>query len=84
MVKHAHSTDDATLDLLKFLGRRIERTHALLAVGYRDDEVCPTHALRRVLGELPQAQRTPLAEPRPALQRGVSRCGTGMRALSSA
>ena len=68
MVKHAHSADDATLDLLKFLGRRIERTHAL----------------RRVLGELPQAQRTPLAVPRPALRRGVSRCGTRMRALSSA
>ncbi|GMV57036.1 MAG: hypothetical protein AMXMBFR72_01570 [Betaproteobacteria bacterium] len=58
VIEDAHWADDATLDLLKFLGRRIERTHALLAVSFRDDEVSASHPLRRVLGELPAAAVT--------------------------
>lgn len=60
----AHWADDATLDLLKFLGRRIDRTHAVLAISYRDDEVGMSHPLRRVLGELPPAHRTLIEVPR--------------------
>ncbi len=55
VVEDAHWADEATLDLLKFLGRRIAATRALLAVTYRDDEVGPAHPLRLVLGELPRA-----------------------------
>jgi tetratricopeptide (TPR) repeat protein len=50
-----HWADEATLDLLKYLGRRIHGTHALLAVTYRDDEVGPRHPLRFVIGDLPRA-----------------------------
>jgi ATP/maltotriose-dependent transcriptional regulator MalT len=50
-----HWADEATLDLLKYLGRRIHRTHAMLAVTYRDDEVGPRHPLRYVIGDLPRA-----------------------------
>jgi DNA-binding CsgD family transcriptional regulator/tetratricopeptide (TPR) repeat protein len=50
-----HWADEATLDLLKFLGRRIHRIHALLAVTYRDDEVDLQHPLRAVIGDLPRA-----------------------------
>jgi DNA-binding CsgD family transcriptional regulator len=50
-----HWADEATLDLLKYLGRRIHRTQALLAVTYRDDEVGPRHPLRFVIGDLPRA-----------------------------
>jgi DNA-binding CsgD family transcriptional regulator len=50
-----HWADEATLDLLKFLGRRIHRTHAMLAITYRDDEVGPRHPLRFVIGDLPRA-----------------------------
>jgi DNA-binding CsgD family transcriptional regulator/tetratricopeptide (TPR) repeat protein len=50
-----HWADEATLDLLKFLGRRIQRTHAMLAVTYRDEEVGPRHPLRSVIGDLPRA-----------------------------
>ncbi len=64
VVEDAHWADDATLDWLKYLGRRIERTHALLAISYRDDEVTATHPLRRVLGELPPAARAHLPLPR--------------------
>ena len=56
-----HWVDEATLDLLAYLGRRIDRTRTLLILTYRDDEVGPTHPLRRVLGALPGAARIGLA-----------------------
>ncbi len=53
VIEDVHWADEATLDLIKFLGRRIQRTKALLALTYRDDEVGPRHPLRSILGELP-------------------------------
>jgi predicted ATPase/DNA-binding CsgD family transcriptional regulator len=50
-----HWADDATLDLLRFLGRRIGAARALLIATYRDDEVGPRHPLRIVLGDLATA-----------------------------
>jgi DNA-binding CsgD family transcriptional regulator/tetratricopeptide (TPR) repeat protein len=55
VIEDAHWADEATLDLLKFLGRRLASTHTLLVVTYRDDEVGSTHPLRLVLGDLPRA-----------------------------
>ena len=54
VVEDAHWADDATLDLLLFLARRITGVPALLVVTYRDDEVGEEHPLRTVLGRLPQ------------------------------
>src|SRR4051794_16049919 len=45
-----HWADEATLDLVKFLGRRIHRTRSMLVISYRDDEVAGRHALRFVIG----------------------------------
>ena len=50
-----HWADEATLDLLKYLGRRIQRVHAMLVVSYRDDEIGPRHPLRFVMGDLPRS-----------------------------
>jgi DNA-binding CsgD family transcriptional regulator/tetratricopeptide (TPR) repeat protein len=50
-----HWADEATLDLLKFLGRRIHRTRSMIAVSYRADEVGPRHPLRMVMGDLPRS-----------------------------
>ena len=50
-----HWADEATLDLLKFLCRRINRTNSMIVVSYRDDEVGPRHPLRAVIGDLPRA-----------------------------
>jgi len=50
-----HWADEATLDLLKYLGRRIQRVRALLVVSYRDDEIGPRHPLRFVMGDLPRS-----------------------------
>jgi DNA-binding CsgD family transcriptional regulator/tetratricopeptide (TPR) repeat protein len=49
-----HWADEATLDLLKYLARRIQRARAMLVVSYRDDEVGPRHPLRFVIGDLPR------------------------------
>jgi len=54
VVEDAHWADEATLDLLVFLGRRLERTPTMLLVTYRDDELGVDHPLRGVLGALPQ------------------------------
>lgn len=64
VIEDVHWADDATLDLLKFLGRRIDRAPCLLAISYRDDELTPTHPLRRVLGELPRSLVTRVSLPR--------------------
>jgi len=45
--------DEATLDFLKYLGRRVHQVPVMLLVTYRDDELSREHPLRRVLGELP-------------------------------
>jgi len=58
VVEDAHWADEATLDLIKFLGRRIARVPALLILTYRDDEVGAVHPLRSVLGELPRETTT--------------------------
>ena len=47
-----HWADDATLDALRFVGRRIDSTHALVVGTYRDDEVGRQHPLRVVVGDL--------------------------------
>jgi DNA-binding CsgD family transcriptional regulator/tetratricopeptide (TPR) repeat protein len=45
-----HWADEATLDLLQYVGRRIDRTAAVLVVTWRDDQVDLDHAIHRVLG----------------------------------
>ena len=50
-----HWADEATLDVLGLLGRRIESFPALLVATYRD-ELDRAHPLRVVLGELPSGR----------------------------
>ncbi|WP_420629971.1 ATP-binding protein [Candidatus Leptofilum sp.] len=47
-----HWADEATLDLLKYLGRRMQYTCSLLIATYRDDELGAQHPLRSLLGDL--------------------------------
>jgi len=44
--------DEATLDVVKLLARRVESVPALVVATYRDDELDRVHPLRRVLGAL--------------------------------
>jgi DNA-binding NarL/FixJ family response regulator len=55
VLEDLHWGDEATLDVLRLLGRRIEALQALVLVTYRDDELGRAHPLRVVLGELPRA-----------------------------
>ena len=52
VVEDIHWADEATLDLLLFLGRRLRTASALLICTYRDDALPASDPLRRVLGEL--------------------------------
>jgi len=52
VIEDIHWADEATLDLLKYLGRRIPQTRALLVLSYRDDEVEGHPPLRILLGDL--------------------------------
>lgn len=58
VIEDVHWADEATLDLLKFLGRRIDHARGLLVVSFRDDELGPAHPLRAVIGDLPPRAMT--------------------------
>ncbi|KQV09504.1 AAA family ATPase [Devosia sp. Root105] len=53
-----HWADNATLDLVKYLGRRIGLLRAMVVLTARSDEIGPTHPLSYVLGDLPAAAVT--------------------------
>jgi DNA-binding CsgD family transcriptional regulator len=54
VLEDVHWADEATLDVLRLVGRRVESVPALVLASYRDDELDRSHLLRVVLGELPQ------------------------------
>ncbi|WP_165271755.1 ATP-binding protein [Pelagerythrobacter rhizovicinus] len=58
-----HWADHATLDLLKFLGRRVATMKALIVMSFRDDELEARHPLLQVVGDFPSPHtfRVPLA-----------------------
>ncbi|HSS59361.1 MAG TPA: AAA family ATPase, partial [Solirubrobacteraceae bacterium] len=71
VLEDLHWADEATLDVLRLLARRIEGLPALVLVTYRDDELDARHPLRIVLGELPSGSAARLALP-PLSAQGVA------------
>jgi predicted ATPase len=53
VIEDLHWADDATLDFVRFLGRRIVNTHILLLVTARNDRSEAQMRVRRALGEIP-------------------------------
>ncbi|WP_166352705.1 ATP-binding protein [Phytoactinopolyspora limicola] len=53
VVEDAQWADEATLDAIRFLGRRIGQVHTMLVVTFRDDEVPADHPLRLAVGSIP-------------------------------
>ncbi|WP_258607652.1 helix-turn-helix transcriptional regulator [Mesorhizobium sp. AR10] len=53
VIEDLHWADDATLDFVRFLGRRIVNTHILLLVTARNDRSDAQMRVRRALGEIP-------------------------------
>ena len=58
VVEDVHWADEATLDVLRILARRIAAVPALVVLTYRDDELDRRHPLRSLLGELAPARRS--------------------------
>jgi class 3 adenylate cyclase len=50
VLEDLHWADEATLDVIALLGRKIETVHGLAVLTYRDDELDRRHPLRIVLG----------------------------------
>jgi DNA-binding CsgD family transcriptional regulator/tetratricopeptide (TPR) repeat protein len=60
VLEDVHWADEATLDALRLLARRVGHAPLLVLATYRDDELDRVHPLRIVLGELatrPQVER---------------------------
>jgi DNA-binding CsgD family transcriptional regulator len=58
VLEDVHSADDATLDVLRLLGRRVNSLPAVVLVSYRQTELSRFHPLRQVLGELGSERTT--------------------------
>jgi DNA-binding CsgD family transcriptional regulator len=52
VIEDIHWADGATLDLLRFLARRVDSLPLLLLVSYRDDELGEQHPLSAALGDV--------------------------------
>jgi predicted ATPase len=52
VIEDAHWADEATLDVLRLLVRRIATARLMIVVSYRDEAVDARHPLRVMLGEL--------------------------------
>jgi len=52
VIEDVHWADEASLDVLRVLGRRVDGVAGLVVATYRDDEAQGDHPLRTVLGEL--------------------------------
>jgi len=64
VLEDLHWADEATLDVLGLLGRRVGQLRVVVVATYRSDELARTHPLRIVLGDLtsaPAVQRVRLA-----------------------
>jgi DNA-binding CsgD family transcriptional regulator len=60
VIEDAHWADGATLDVLRYLGTRVQALPTVLLVTYRDDSLARDHPLRGLLGVLGSAAATRL------------------------
>jgi DNA-binding CsgD family transcriptional regulator/Tfp pilus assembly protein PilF len=70
-VDDVHWADEATLDLLRFLGRRLDGLTLLIVATYRTEEVTGSHPLTVVLGDLAAAAGVTRLELSPLSVAGV-------------
>jgi DNA-binding CsgD family transcriptional regulator/tetratricopeptide (TPR) repeat protein len=89
VVEDVHWVDDATLDVLRHLTRRIEGVPAVLVLTFRADEVGPAHPLGALLGDLGSVpvrriQLPPLSASAVAhLARGTGQDGAALHDLTA-
>ncbi len=63
IIDDIHWADEATLDFIKFLARRISQLRCLFLLTYRDNEIHLRHPLRNVLGQLTPGSFTKMELP---------------------
>ena len=52
IIEDVHWADDSTLDMIRFLGRRIAESNGLVICTYRDEEVGSGHPVAVIMGQL--------------------------------
>jgi len=60
VLEDLHWADEATLDVVRLVGRRVDSVPVLLTASYRGEQLHRAHPLRIVLGELPSTSVTRL------------------------
>src|SRR5215216_2461265 len=63
VLEDVHWADEATLDVLRLLARRVETVPALIVASYRDDELDRAQPLRILLGELARSRTVRRLKP---------------------
>ncbi|HEY3739042.1 MAG TPA: AAA family ATPase, partial [Bryobacteraceae bacterium] len=74
-----HWADEATIDLVEFLGRRLRGSRVLILVTYRDLGASPKDILRIAIGELSSQGSTKRVELEPLSEAAVSTIASGSR-----
>jgi len=84
VVEDVHWADEATVDMLRFLGRRLRNAAVLLVATYRDEDLAATDPLRAALGELARQRSTRRVElaPLSAGAVGILASGSGLEAAA--
>jgi DNA-binding CsgD family transcriptional regulator/tetratricopeptide (TPR) repeat protein len=73
VVEDAHWADEATLDLVRHLARRVHACSALVMVTYRPEDTAPGDGLRVLLGDTASATGTRRIDLSPLTAEGVAR-----------
>jgi hypothetical protein len=80
VIEDVHWADEATLDVLRYLVRRMSSLSAALVLTYRDDEISGGHPVQQLLGLISRTERVrrlPLARLSKAAVRQLS-AGSGL------
>ena len=77
VIEDAHWADEATLDLIRFLGRRLASLRSLVVVTYRDDDAGANKALRHIMGDLAPANAIRRLSVSPLFAGGVRTLSEG-------
>ncbi|MFJ5779846.1 ATP-binding protein [Streptomyces sp. NPDC093094] len=77
VIEDAHWADEATMDLLRYLARRLPTVPVLVVATYRDDEIGRAHPLTALLGTLASYRWISRHTLAPLSRRAVSCLATG-------
>ena len=77
IIEDAHWIDEAAVDGIRYLGRRIGSVPLLVIITFRDDEIGMGHPLRRLLGDLATAPAVSRMRLPPLSLAGVTQISEG-------